>query len=125
MSKRVLIIEDEKDIREAMADFLEQSGYVVLTANDGLTGLNTALREQPDLILLDLMLPAMNGQEVLQKLRKDAWGKNATVIVLSAQDDLANIGQAYEGGVTEYIMKSGSSLSELAKRVKEALLISQ
>lgn len=122
MKKRVLIIEDEADIREAMEDYLEQSGYHVLTASDGLTGLKTALAEHPDIILLDLMLPAMHGQEVLRKLREDRWGMNATVIILSAQDDLTNIGLAYETGVTEYLMKSSASLEELAKKVREVLM---
>jgi DNA-binding response OmpR family regulator len=122
MKKTVLIIEDEADIREAMVDYLEQSDYNVLSASDGITGLNTALSEHPDLILLDLMLPAMNGQEVLRKLREDRWGRTAIVIIMSAQDDLSNIGMAYESGVTEYLMKSNASLDELAKKVRETLL---
>jgi len=122
MKKTVLIIEDEADIREAMVDYLSESDYKVLAASDGITGLQTALGEHPDLILLDLMLPAMNGQEVLRKLREDRWGKNAVVIIMSAQDDLSNIGMAYESGVTEYIMKSNASLEELSKKVRETLL---
>ncbi len=122
MKKTVLIIEDEADIREAMVDYLSESDYKVLAASDGITGLQTALAEHPDLILLDLMLPAMNGQEVLRKLREDRWGKNAVVIIMSAQDDLSNIGMAYESGVTEYIMKSNASLEELSKKVRETLL---
>lgn len=122
MKKTVLIVEDEADIREAMADYLEQSEYQVTTASDGITGLQTALNDHPDVILLDLMLPGMHGQEVLRKLREDAWGRNATVIVLSAQDDLNNIGLAYETGVTEYLMKADASLEELAKKVRESLL---
>jgi len=122
MKKTVLIIEDEADIREAMVDYLSESDYKVLAASDGITGLQTALGEHPDLILLDLMLPAMNGQEVLRKLREDRWGKNAVVIIMSAQDDLSNIGMAYESGVTEYIMKSNASLEELSKKIRETLL---
>src|SRR6056297_3889061 len=122
MKKTVLIIEDEADIREAMVDYLSESDYKVLAASDGITGLQTALGEHPDLILLDLMLPAMNGKEVLRKLREDRWGKNAVVIIMSAQDDLSNIGMAYESGVTEYIMKSNASLEELSKKVRETLL---
>lgn len=122
MKKTVLVIEDEADIREAMVDYLTQSDYNVLEASDGITGLNTALSEHPDLILLDLMLPGMNGQDVLRKLREDRWGKTATVIILSAQDDLGNIGMAYESGVTEYLMKSNASLDELAKKVREVLM---
>jgi two-component system response regulator VicR len=122
MKKTVLVIEDEVDIREAMVDYLAQSDYNVLEASDGITGLKIALDEHPDLILLDLMLPGMNGQDVLRKLREDRWGKNATVIILSAQDDLSNIGMAYESGVTEYLMKSNASLDELAKKVREVLM---
>jgi DNA-binding response OmpR family regulator len=115
MRKAILIVEDEEDLREAMADYLAGNGYRVLTAPDG----QQALSEHPDLILLDLMMPVMDGHQMLEKLRLDRWGMSAKVIIMSAMDDVQNIAGAYEGGITEYIIKGESSLEELGKRVRE------
>jgi two-component system response regulator MprA len=119
MRKAILIVEDEEDLREAMADYLAGNGYRVLTAPDGQQGLQQALSEHPDLILLDLMMPVMDGHQMLEKLRLDRWGMSAKVIIMSAMDDVQNIAGAYEGGITEYIIKGESSLEELGKRVRE------
>jgi len=123
MKKRVLIVDDEADIREAMADYLEQNGYRVSQAADGAVGLELALKEQPDVILLDLMMPVMDGHAMLDKLRQDPWGRNAKVVIMSAMDDVTNIGSAYQTGITEYIIKSNASLEELAKKVREILFM--
>lgn len=123
MKKRVLIVEDEVDIREAMADYLEQHDYRVSQAGDGEAGLKMALREQPDVILLDLMMPVMDGHAMLDALRKDPWGKDAKVVIMSAMDDVTNIGSAYQTGITEYIIKTNASLEELAKKVREVLFM--
>ena len=123
MKKRVLIVDDEADIREAMADYLEQNGYRVSQAADGAVGLELALKEQPDVILLDLMMPVMDGHAMLDKLRQDLWGRNAKVVIMSAMDDVTNIGSAYQTGITEYIIKSNASLEELAKKVREILFM--
>ncbi|MAZ30396.1 hypothetical protein CL655_03920 [bacterium] len=121
MKKKVLIVEDEQDIREAMADYLRNVGYHVIEAEDGQQGLQFSLSEHPDVILLDLMMPIMDGHEMLKKLREDRWGMNAKVVIMSAMDDVKNIGGAYESGITEYIIKGESSLEELAKKVREII----
>lgn len=123
MKKRVLIVEDETDIREAMADYLEQHDYNVSQAENGEVGLRVALEEKPDVILLDLMMPVMDGHAMLDKLRHDSWGRDAKVVIMSAMDDVTNIGSAYQTGITEYIIKSNASLEELAKKVREVLFM--
>ena len=123
MKKRVLIVDDEADIREAMADYLEQNGYRVSQAADGAEGLELAIKDKPDVILLDLMMPVMDGHTMLDKLRQDPWGRNAKVVIMSAMDDVTNIGSAYQTGITEYIIKSNASLEELAKKVREVLFM--
>ena len=123
MKKRVLIVDDEADIREAMADYLEQNGYRVSQAADGAEGLELAIKDKPDVILLDLMMPVMDGHAMLDKLRQDPWGRNAKVVIMSAMDDVTNIGSAYQTGITEYIIKSNASLEELAKKVREVLFM--
>lgn len=119
--KRVLLIEDEADIRDAMAETLEDAGYTVLTAGNGKEGLAIALAEHPDLILLDLMMPVMDGKTMLQKLRADAWGRSAKVMVLSTMDDVTNIATSHEHSIEDYIIKSHASLDEVVRKVRLAM----
>ena len=123
--KKVLIVEDEAPIRKIMSDMLKETHFTVLEAHDGKQGLEVALSEKPDIILLDLLMPFMSGHEMLKVLRKDVWGKTVKVIVLRNQDDAGNVSNAYyAGAVTEYIIKSNVSLDELKKVVKAAVLTS-
>jgi len=121
MQKSILIIEDEVDIREAMSDALKQENYLVYTADNGEVGLRLALANKPDLILLDLVMPVMDGHTMLEKLRQDPWGKKAKVVVLSSMDDVRNVAQAHQGDLTDYLIKSNSSLKELINKVRESL----
>lgn len=121
MDKRILIIEDEPDIREAMAEAITQAGYEALTAENGQVGLEMALAERPDIILLDIIMPIMDGHEMLAKLRIHPWGKSVKVIMLTSMDDVKNIGMAHEGSITDYIIKAHSSLDEIVNKVKMAI----
>ncbi len=124
MDKKVLIVEDEPDIREAIAEAITQVNISVSTAENGQVGLKKALEEEPDLILLDIVMPVLDGHGMLAKLREDSWGKNAKVIMLTSMDDIKNIGQAHEGNIADYIIKAHSSLDEIVTKVKVALLSS-
>lgn len=118
MNKRILIVEDEPDIREAMAEAVEQAGFLVSIAENGQIGFEKATQEKPDLILLDIVMPVMDGHETLKKLRNDPWGKTAKVIMLTSMDDVQNIGSAHENKITDYIIKAHSSLEEIVKKIK-------
>ena len=85
MSKRILIVEDEKNIVDILSFNLSKEGYETLEAYDGETGLQLALEQDPDLILLDLMLPRMNGFDVCRGLRRA--GHNTPVIMLTAREE--------------------------------------
>lgn len=122
MTKNILIIEDEVDIREAMAEAVQDAGFNVTTAANGAIGLSMALEQKPDLILLDIIMPVMDGHETLKKLREDEWGRNAKVIVLTAMDDVINIASAHEGSITDYIIKAHSSLDDIVKKVRLELV---
>lgn len=122
MTKNILIIEDEVDIREAMAEAVQDAGFNVTTAANGAIGLSLALEQKPDLILLDIIMPIMDGHETLKKLREDEWGRNAKVIVLTAMDDVINIASAHEGSITDYIIKAHSSLDDIVKKVRLELV---
>ena len=121
MSERILIVEDEADIREAMADAITQAGYEVKTAENGELGLKVALEEHPNLILLDLVLPIMDEHQMLARLRDDPWGKDARVLVITSMDDINNVVSAHEGKIADYIIKAHTSLDELVKQVRVAL----
>ena len=123
-SRSVLIIDDEPDLREALKTALGYEGFTIYTAEDGEDGVATALREKPDLILLDMIMPKMDGISVLKVLRADAWGKNAKVIVMTALDDLSKIAEVVEAGGDEYLVKSETTLGAIVVRVKEKLDVS-
>ncbi len=119
--KHILIIEDEPDLREAMVSALEVAGYSVSATRDGQQGLDTALTSQPDLILLDLILPHLGGQAILKKLQADDWGKNANVIVLTALDDMNSLSDAMSSGAVDFLVKSDVSLLDIVEKVKQKI----
>lgn len=123
MNKHILIVEDEPDLREAMVEVLTEAGFNVSAAADGAQGLDFAIAEKPDLILMDLMMPIMDGHEMLRRLRLDPWGRSAHVVVLSAMDDVNNIGHAHEGKLEDYIIKAHTSLDELVNKVREFIAL--
>jgi len=122
-SKKVLVIEDEQDLREALKTALSNESFEVHTAGDGEVGLQMALEVKPDLILLDLMMPKLDGLGVLKALREDEWGKNVKVIVMTALDDLERVAEVLEHGGSEYLVKSNISLGTVVAKVKEKLKV--
>src|SRR3989344_5931193 len=103
--KTVLVIEDEDAIRWTMKEALAKDGLRVLEAKNGQEGLDLALNEHPDLILLDLVLPKIFGLDMLKKLREDEWGKRALVIVLTSLSDGEISKQAEDLGVKDLLIK--------------------
>jgi two-component system alkaline phosphatase synthesis response regulator PhoP len=121
--KKVLIIEDEIAFLKLMGDQLTKDGYEVIKADDGKKGLDTALSKHPDLILLDLRLPVMDGLTVLAELRKDAWGKGAKVIVLTnLEPDKDILDKVLVNKPALYLVKSNIKLSELKGKILNVLL---
>ncbi len=118
MNKQILIVEDEPDIREAITEAMEEAGFSVSTAQNGEIGLHKAIAEHPDLILLDIVMPVMDGHTALQKLRQDPWGKNAKVVILTSMDDVQNIATAYTGNIAGYIIKAHNTLDEMVSKVR-------
>ena len=120
MSKKILIVEDETDIREAIAETLTDEGFTVLTAGNGMEGLEKAVAEHPDLLLLDIMMPQMNGHEMLEKLRTDPdpWGRSVKVMMLTSMDTPKDVTEAYKQTISDYIIKSHHSLEEIVAKVK-------
>lgn len=118
MDKTVLVVDDEPSIVDILAFNLEKEGYRVLTAYDGQTGLALAQNQHPDVILLDLMLPQLNGFEVCQALR-DA-GDTVPILMLTAREEESDKVKGLELGADDYITKP-FSVRELMARVKSNL----
>lgn len=116
---RILVIEDQPEILQNIADFLELKGYKVDCAYDGLGGLHLALTQEFDLIILDLMLPGMDGITLCQKLRQDAKS-NVPVIMLTARDSVDDKLTGFQAGADDYLVKP-FSLPELNARVEAVL----
>ena len=116
MSK-ILIIEDEEAIADLEKDYLEMSGYEVLIENDGTKGLEAALKENIDLLVLDLMLPGVDGYEICKKVREE---KNIPILMVSAKKDDSDKIRGLGLGADDYMTKPFSP-SELVARVKAHL----
>ena len=118
--KTILIIEDENNIRLSVTICLEQTGYLVEAAEDGLVGLQKALELRPDIILLDLVLPKMNGHLLCEALKNEESTRYIPVIIMSAKTEDDDIRRAKEAGADDYIMKPFTP-SELRNKLKEYL----
>ena len=119
--RRILLVEDDRFLRKAAETTLKQQGYTVITAADGEEALRVARSEPLDLILLDLIMPKLNGFQVLNALKKDAPTANIPVIILSNLGQDRDVQQAMEAGATAYFIKADLSLQALVQRVEEAL----
>lgn len=118
--KKVLIVEDERDLAELLAYNLEKEGYQALVTGTGVEGLETARRELPDLILLDLMLPGMMGTEVCSALRHSDKTRGIPVLMLTARGDEIDRVVGFEMGADDYIVKP-FSMRELMLRIRAIL----
>jgi DNA-binding response OmpR family regulator len=117
--RKILIVEDEGLLRELMAEKLQLEGFDTIEAADGDEGLNVALKEHPDLIVLDLLMPKMGGMEVLRRLREDDYGRSIPVIIVSNLSGKEDITEGAEKGAVEYLIKANFSLDEIVDKIKE------
>jgi DNA-binding response OmpR family regulator len=119
--KKILFIEDEPALQKAIGRFLEEKGYQFNSALDGEVGLTAARENNPDLILLDLILPKKDGFEVLKELKKDESTKHIPVIVLTNLEGSADIGEIFSYGAAAYLVKANYDLEEVVKKIEETL----
>lgn len=123
--KKILVIEDEKSLRGAMVDILRLKGFLPIEAKNGREGVDLALKEQPDLILLDLIMPEMDGMIALNKIRESAWGSKVPVIILtnlSATSERVT-SEALVHKLTHYLIKSDWKLHDIVKKIEDILKI--
>jgi two-component system, response regulator len=118
---KVAIIEDDMAIVQMYRTKFESEGYEVATAPDGITGLQLIETFQPDIILLDLMMPNMNGLDMLGRLRNQPSGKNAKVVVLTNMGDTETATKVFKMAADDYIVKAELTPKQVAERVKALL----
>ena len=119
--KKILIVDDDENIRDVLTQSLVAKKYNVLQARNGQEGLEMALKEHPDLILLDMLMPIMDGMTTLKNIRKDPWGEDVPVIILT------NLNATNENTVEDmvsnkplhYLIKSNWKISEVIKMMKK------
>jgi len=117
MADKILVVEDDQDLLELLAYNLDKAGYRVVTASDGLGAVNAARDQLPDLILLDLMLPVMDGLEVCRTLKRGEATKNIPVLMLTAKGEEIDRVVGFEIGAEDYVIKP-FSVRELILRIK-------
>jgi len=120
-SKRIVIVEDDMVILKALNIQLLDAGYKVLFASDGETGFRLIKKEAPDLILLDLVLPKLNGFELLKKIQKNPKTKKIPVLVLSNLGQDQDIEKARKLGASCYCIKSSTDLKNLVKKINRII----
>ena len=120
--KKILIAEDEVTLRGVLAHVINQDGFSTIEAGDGEEGLRKALSEHPDLILLDIIIPKMDGLAMLKKLREDAWGNNVPVIILTNVDpDNKALEEIVKYKASYYLIKTIVSIENIVAKIKELL----
>jgi two-component system alkaline phosphatase synthesis response regulator PhoP len=121
MSTRVLLAEDDRFLRKAAESMLRRQGFVVRVAVDGEEALAAVQLECPDLVLLDLIMPKVQGFQVLEALKADPATAHIPVIVLSNLGQDADVARAMAGGAAAYFIKSNTSLAALVEQVRMVL----
>jgi DNA-binding response OmpR family regulator len=119
--KKLLIVEDEVALSQVLSDRFTDEGFTVQTAVDGVEGLAKALKWKPDMVLLDIVMPRMDGMTMLHKLREDPAGKTMPVILLTNLSDTEDVYDAMANGVYDFLIKSHWNIDELVREVENKL----
>lgn len=121
MKYTILVVEDEKVLSNALVSKLTREGFTMITAENGEEGLASALKNHPDLILLDIIMPVMDGLAMLRELRKDPWGERAKVILLTNLSDPGKVTEELVNTVSGCLVKSDWKIEDVVKQVREKL----
>lgn len=121
--KKILIVEDEPALLRVLSDKFTNEGYSVLEAKNGLTGLKVSLEEKPDVILLDILMPELDGMEMMRRLRESGdYGKKVPVVILTNLDADEKITWAVaKDEPAYYLIKSNVDMDEIAEKVEQAM----
>ncbi len=120
-NKKILVVEDDKTLLDILVARLTKEGYGVYPAANGQEGLAEALKIKPELILLDIIMPLMNGIDMIKKLRQDPWGKDARVVFLTNLSSAEELKASLEYSAIDYFIKADFSLDNLMAKIKNLL----
>ncbi len=123
INKTVLIVEDDQLLQKILAKEFENYGFKTLLASNGIEGLERTLNENPDLILLDIIMPRMDGLTMLKKLRQDEKSKEIPVIVLTNLSDAEAIDESLKNGIYDFLVKANWELPDIVAKAKQKLRI--
>ncbi|MBL8030357.1 MAG: response regulator [Candidatus Doudnabacteria bacterium] len=118
---KILVAEDDKLISASLCDALKSQGHEATPAYDGEDAVAKAKEIKPDLLLLDIMMPKLDGISVLWELKSNPETKGVAVIVLTNMGDMETISKILEAGATDYLLKSDQSIDEVMKKVRDVL----
>ena len=118
---KILIVEDEIALLKALADKFVKSGFDVVTAKNGQEGLDLYFKEKPQLIILDIVMPVMDGMTMLTKVREKNGGKIVPVIILTNLSDTRKVQEAMKHKVFDYLVKTDWSLDDIIAKAKKSL----
>lgn len=122
-NKKILVIEDDDILSKVLLESLQKAGFDVVQAFDGEDGLRLIKSEKPDLVLLDILMPKMDGITMLKNLRKEDWGKDVNVVILTILDDIEKLADAMDNGVYTYLVKNKTQVDDLVSVVREKLKV--
>lgn len=120
-SKKILVVDDDENLRLVLVDKLNAESFNASGAKNGKEGLAKALEWRPDLILLDILMPVMDGWEMLGKLREDEWGEKVKVIMLTSIEDVKAVARAVQDGSFAYLIKTDHGPDNIVGKVKDML----
>lgn len=118
---KILIVDDDPVIQKMLVDRITQEGYTVITANNGREGIELALKEKPDLTILDIVMPEMDGITMLKALRADPAGAEMQVMMLTSMEDSASISEALNNKVFKYMKKDALDVQEVIDNIHTVL----
>ena len=124
MGKKILLVDDEADLVDFIKRYLEKNGYEVVTAGDGMEGIEKTIAEMPSLVILDVKMPRMDGFEMLRRLRNNVDTQYTPIIMLTQKRETQSLFQAQDMGSTDYIMKP-FQVKELLDMVNRYILYAE
>lgn len=119
--EKILIIEDDRGIRHALEFILQKNGYEIFLASEGKSAIQIAVDEKPDLVILDIMIPEINGFKVLQKIKESEKTQNTKVFVFTNLSDEKDKKMAKKFGADGYFIKAEVSIDEIVKKINKTL----
>ncbi len=120
---KLVIAEDDALLLRSLKDRFTQEGFTVFPAQNGVEAVKFSLENHPDIILLDIIMPIMDGMTALKRIREDAWGKDVPIMILTNLSDSEKVAEAISRGVYDFLIKIDWKLDDLVKKVLGRLKI--